>query len=217
MILAILGIIVQFYSRKMRESEKPKHLVWIQYSAMILITVLSAYSQFDASQKNQAYKSAKLEIDVLSKISEKYTDVLEELFKIQNNFLIVKNWLSFEKARRENPDLAEVIDWYRVASEQQLSEMESVKESLIELKQIAANVIKLGIEYEGLIPNEVLVWANTTLEMRLENIVSYLDPYAPIGKQPKASVINYMNLTGKAFGLVIGNIKRAVNTIQETD
>jgi hypothetical protein len=70
MALGVIGIIVQFITRKMKENEKPLYIVATQYVVMILIILLSTYSQIDSSAKDKKYKQAKLKIDVLSKVSQ---------------------------------------------------------------------------------------------------------------------------------------------------
>ena len=214
MIIAIASVVVKLVSRTKKENEKSLFLVSLEYGLMLLIIILGSYSQYVSYSKDKQYKIARLELDVLPKVSEYYLPVFEALLDIQNNFLTVKNYLSYEKAKKNNPDLAVAINWHKDASKKQIRELDAAKDSFQKIKSIAAEIIKIGIEYEGVLPEEILEWARTTLKIDFENIEEYLDPYTPIGSMPKPTVVSYFRKTGEAFGYVIGRVKRSVNVIQ---
>ncbi|MCF6210878.1 MAG: hypothetical protein L3K24_09495 [Gammaproteobacteria bacterium] len=214
-VLGVLGIIIQISSRKINEHEKPTYLVILQFVVMLMIVILGSYSQYESSKKESAYKQASLEIDVLSKVSEHYLPVMESIIKIQNNFLTMNNYLDFEKAKKNSPELAHVFNWHKTASENQISELEEGKLAFQEIQNIAVEIVKLNMEYEGVLPKKTVIWASNTLKIPFNNIEAYFDPFAPLGEKPKKSVLEYSRDTGEAFGLVIGRIKHAVAIIKE--
>jgi hypothetical protein len=214
MLLGILGVVLQFLARTMEEKDKPGHLVFAQYAVMISVVVLGAISQLESSKKEQVYKSAQLEIDVLSEVSQHFYPVLENMIKIQNDFLTVRNYLSYQKAQKEYPEYAEMLNWYSFASEHHKSELEAVKGALKEVKLVAAEILKLDVEYEGVVPSNTVAWAKETIAIKFEDIDEYFDPYAPVGEEPKTSVLEYADRTGRAFGVVIGRIRNSAVTIK---
>ena len=214
MILGIIGIIIQFISRKMQENEKSQYIVVAQYVVMLLIVLLGAYSQIVTSAKDKEYRQAKLEIEVLCKVSKHYQSAMKNTIRLQNNFLSIKNYLSFEKSKKDNREFSDLINWQKVASEKHISELNAGKAAFQAIQSIAANILRLSIEYEGILPAETVAWANTTLKVRFNDIETYFDPFSPIGCKPKASVLEYIKSTGEAFGVVIGRIRNAVNVIK---
>ncbi len=212
--LALLGVGILYYTRKMQEKDKPKYIVVTQYVAMALIIIMSAYSQYESSKNDEAYKNAVHEIAVLSKVSEYFLPVMNDMKNIQNSMLSVKNYLSFERAKIEHPDFASAINWEGVAAESHLQELQSARDSFERIKLVAAEVVKLNIEYESVLPNVTLGWASLTLNMKFSEIEEYFDPYAPVGKLPKETVIAYHENTGKAFGEVIGRVRVASDVIK---
>ena len=214
MVIALVGIVVQFATRKIKEEKKPGYLVSIQYGTMILIVVLGAYSQYMSSVKEEEYRVAKLKIDVLSNISKQMLPVFEDMITIQNNFITVKNYLSYQKAKKNFPELPHVVNWRKDVSKKQIAALHSAKNAFHKIQSIAAEIIKLAIEYDELVPQKTLDWASATIKMKFEDIEMYLDPYASVGNLPAVSVISYFKKTGEAFGVVIGQIKLAVHTIR---
>lgn len=215
MILGLVGVIIIFYTRKMKENKKPVFIVSIQYISMALVIILGGYSQYQSSQEDKKYKQATLEVSVLSKVSEYFLPVINNMAKIQNEILVVKNYLSFEKAKKEHPELAVAINWQKEAGALRVAELNKAKESFENIKSIAAEIIKANIQYENIIPKETIEWANFTLNIEFEEIEKYFDPYAPIGGMPNKSVLMYQENTGKAFGLVIGKIRAASNVLKQ--
>jgi len=214
MIIAMASVAIKLVNRKTIENEKPLIVVFLEYAFMFLIIILGSYSQYAAFGKDKQYKAAQLELDVLPKVSKYYLPVFESLVDIQNNFLTVKNFLSYERAKKRNPGLSSVIHWRKDASKKQIRELDEAKKSFRNIKSIAAEIIKIGIEYEGVLPEQIQEWAGTTLKIDFENIEAYLDPYAPVGDTPKPTVVNYFRKTGEAFGHVIGKIRHSVNIVQ---
>jgi len=212
--LAIVSIVIQFLSRKIKEEEKPLCLAIIQYGIMITITILSAYSQIDSVKKENIYKYAQIELQILSKVSQYFYPVIMNIIEIQNNFVVVKNYLSFKKAKRSNPEISSMIDWYKIANKQQRKQLEKTKKAFHNIKYAASEILKLSMEYGDIIPEKTIKWAQKTVTMRFEEIDKYFDPYAPIGEYPKNSVIFYIKETGEAFGVVIGKIRRSTETIK---
>jgi len=214
-VLGVLGIFIQIISRKSDKNDKPLYLVVSQYLVMFLIVVLSGYSQLESSRKESEYKQAKLELDVLSRVSEHYFPVMESIIKIQNNFLTIKNYIDFEKAKKSNPEIASAFNWNKRVSKNQILELEEGKIAFQKIQSIAVEIVKLNMEYEEILPQKTVVWASNTLKIQFNDLGVYFDPFAPYGEQPKNSVLEYSYNTGKAFGLVMGRIKRAVNIIKE--
>jgi hypothetical protein len=215
MIIAITSVVVKLVSRTTRENEKSLFLVSLEYGFMFLIIILGSYSQYVSYSKDKQYKIAQLELEILPKVSEYYFPVFEGLLDTQNNFLTVKNYLSYERAKKKNPDLVVAINWHKDASKKQIRELDEAKKSLQNIKLMAAEIIKIGIEYEGVLPEQILEWAGTTLKIDFENIEEYLDPYASVGGLPKPTVVNYFRKTGEAFDHVIRRIKHSVDVIQD--
>ncbi|MDY0122022.1 MAG: hypothetical protein RBR54_08770 [Sulfurimonas sp.] len=209
MILGIFGIILQYITRKQEEKNKSNVIVFMQYMVMSLIIIFGAYAQFKASQSDLKYKNAVYQVDVLSKMTESFIPVLEDTALIQNNILIVKNYLSFEKAKNENPELKSFMEWEKLVDESQIDKLTEVKKALNRIKSIAANIAKLHIEHPNVIPKEMLDWNNVTLQIDFNEIEIYFDPYSPKGQPPKKSVLEYQKMMGKAFGVAIGNIRKS--------
>jgi len=201
-IFGVLGIILQFITRKQEEKEKSIVIVLLQYLTMLSIVVIGFYSQIDSSKKDKDYKQAVYQIDILSKISESFVSVL------QNNMIITKNYLSFEKAKKDNPKFKDFIDWSKVASPNQISKLNESKKALENLKSIAINVVQLNVEHPYIIPNEILEWSDITLKIDFNDVEKYFDPYSPIGEPPKQTVLQYQEKLGKAFGSAMGTIRR---------
>ena len=214
MALGGLGLIVQFLSRKKQEHEKPLALVILQYSIMGAIILLGGYSQFIAAEKDSLYKRAFLEVNVLSKVSELYLPVLDDMAKIHHNMLTVRHYLSYEQGKKDNPDLARFLNWYDSAADSHKLELQTAQDSFQRIKRAAAEILKISIEYDGIIPIDTLQWVNTTLNMNFSEIENHFDYYAPVGEKLKASVLNYSKNTGRAFDLVIGRIRVASNTLK---
>ncbi|MEJ2066131.1 MAG: hypothetical protein P8X74_23110 [Reinekea sp.] len=214
MILAVSGIILQLITRNTAEKDKSWYVLTFQYLTMISIVVLSAFTQLDTTAKDSAYKKAKLEIEALSKVSQYFFPVMENTIEIQNNFLAVRSYLGYQRAKKENPSYSQHLNWHIDANDQLRSELNQVKKSLKELHHIAVEIVRINGEIEGVIPLETIKWSSETLKINLDNIDDYLDPYAPLGKIPKKSVIEYSVIMGKAYGAVIRNIKEAASVIR---
>lgn len=213
--LGLIGVVILFFTRKMQENEKPQYIVSIQYASMALVIILGGYSQYQSSQEDKKYKQATHEVAVLSQVSENFLPIIDNITKIQSKMLVVKNYLSYEKAKKEHPDLAVALNWQKDAGESRASELNEAKEAFKNIKSIAAEIVKVNIEYEEIIPTETLEWANFTLSLNFEEIERYFDPYAPIGGPPNESVLMYHENTGKAFGLVIGKIRAASDVLKQ--
>ena len=207
-IFGVLGIILQFITRKQEEKEKFIVIVLLQYLTMLSIVVIGFYAQIDSSKKDKEYKEAVYQIDILSKISESFVSVLQENAKLQNNMIIIKNYLSFEKAKKDNPKFKDFTDWSKVASPNQISKLNESKKALENLKSIAINVVQLNLEHPSIIPNEILEWSDITLKIDFTDVEKYFDPYSPIGEPPKQTVLQYQKKLGKAFGSAMGTIRR---------
>lgn len=214
MVLGIIGVVLQYSTRLKNENEKGRFVVYSQYIVMVLVIVLGAYSQYDSSKKETLRSNATYEISVLSKVSEKYIEVIELAAKLSNSTLTVKHYLSYEEAKRSNPDLAPAIDWFKDASDTQRRDLESAKNGLSTLNTIAADIIRIDMESNGVIPVETLAWAKETATIKLADFLMYFDAYAPPGEMPKDSVLQYHNEMGNAFGVVIGRLKHAANVLQ---
>jgi hypothetical protein len=207
-IFGVLGIVLQFITRKQQEEEKSILIVLMQYLTMLSIVVIGFYSQINASKKDKEYKQAVYQIDIVSKISESFNAVLQDNAKLQNNIIIIKNYLSFEKAKKENPKFKDFIDWSKVANPNQISKLNESKKALENLKSIAINIVQLNLEHPNIIPYEILEWSNITLKIDFNDVEKYFDPYSPIGEPPKQTVLQYQKKLGKAFGSAMGTIRR---------
>lgn len=109
--IGIISIAIQFFSRKVDEKEKPIVLAAIQYSIMAAIIILGGYSQYQSALDAKSYKKAVYTVSVLSKVSESYFPIVEHMTDIMNNYLSVHSYLSFEKAKKDYPELSLAIDW----------------------------------------------------------------------------------------------------------
>lgn len=214
MILGLIGVVILYFTRKMQENEKPQYIVSVQYVSMALVVILSGYSQYQSSKEEKKFKIATHEVAVLSQVSEKLIPLIDNIAKVQNKIWVVKNYLSFEKAKKEHHELAIAFNWHKIAGESRVAELYEAKEAFKNIKFIAAEIVKLNIEYQGIVPAETLKWANFTLNLSFEEIDQYLDPYAPIGESPNKSVLMYHKKTGKAFSLVIGKIRAASDLLE---
>lgn len=214
-LLGIVMILVQYLSRKMKEEEKPRYVVVAQYLIPALIAVLGAYDQWESSSKQEAYRNAELKLDVLSKISANFRSVMDNSITIMNKFWIVRNYLSMEEARKKNPEFATQLDWHAHATPSQAKELDEVKTAFDAIRAVAADIVKFQLEYGDLIPAQTLEWANATVGIKFEDIDKYFDPYSPAGTAPKESVVLYNQLTGRAFGVVMGTIREAVHVLKE--
>ncbi|MDX2368500.1 MAG: hypothetical protein QNK36_08885 [Colwellia sp.] len=213
--LAFAGIIIQALSRKLDEHEKSTRLVWSQYLVMALIVIVSGYAQYDSSKNQKELEIAKLKMSVLSKVSQEYFPVMKNMIDIGNNFLTVRNYLSYKEAQEKHPQFKDQLNWEGVASENHKKELKEVKDSLNEIKQVAAEIIRLNEENNGIIHDVVIEWSVITLRIKLRNLKEYYDTYAPIGEMPEQSVINYHQKTNEAFTIVMKEIKKSVKAIQK--
>jgi len=213
MIFGTLGISIQLITRKKQEKEKSNILIWMQYASMILIVVLSAYSQYDSSINEKKYRVAQLKITALSTISPYYLPVLENVINIHNNFLAVHSYLSFEKAQKEYPKLPHSFKWDKNVSKSQLLQLETAKKSFQDIQHAAAEVIKVNLEYGGVVPNKSLLWASKTLEMTFSDTDIYFNPYFSGETSSKAASVEYAKNTREAFGHIFGEIRNASNVL----
>jgi len=214
MVLGLFGVVLQYLTRLKKESEKGIYVVLLQYSVMMLVVLMGAYSQYDSSKKDVLRSSAIYEISVLSKISDKYIQVIGLAAKLSNSSLTIKHYFSYEEAKRSNPNFAGSIDWFQDATEAQKKDLESASYALSELNAIAADIIRIDMESNGIIPAGTLSWAKETSIIKLGDLLTYFDAYASPGKMPKESVLQYHDEMGKAFGLVFGRLKIAANILQ---
>lgn len=214
-ILGIVGVCSQIATRKSPEHEKPLVWVGLQYGAMIGIIVLGGYSQYTSKQSDAIYRKATLEIEVLSKVSEHFIPVLKNTAELQKNMLTVKSYLSYQQAKERNPDLAAHFDWYKDSTDSQKIELEEAKKAFAKLQSSAANIVQLNVAHGSVIPVGTFEWADATLEMKFSELADYFDPYAPVGESPKRSVIDHVDRTGKAFGLVMGRLRSATDLLSE--
>ncbi|MFC3282662.1 hypothetical protein [Litchfieldella rifensis] len=215
MFLGVVGVCTQIATRKSSEYEKPLTLVGLHYGAMIGIILLSGYSQYSASQSDESYRKASLEIEVLSEASEHFIPVVKSMNELQSKMLTVKSYLSYQSAQDRHPELAEAIDWYKDSSDSHQAELQSAQHSLDRIQSAAAEIIKLNIAHGSLIPLETVEWASETLSIEFSNVESYFDAYAPVGETPKSSVLGYVDRTGKAFGLIMGRLRSATSVLSD--
>jgi hypothetical protein len=214
MILGIIGILLQFYMRKYKEEEKSLILVYMQYIVMVLIVVVTAYLQVNTSRETEKYRFAKIEFDILSQVGQLFVPVMENIIEIQNNYFIVSNYLSIEKAKLENPMFAPVIDKASKMNQAQLEELNKSIAAFEELRGIAIKIVGLNATYNGMLPKEIVDWSILTAKMKFEDVERYLDPYSPVGMKPKDTVMKYYFQTGQAFGVVLGNINKSLNILK---
>ena len=214
MFFGVLGVFLQAISRKSNESEKPLPFVVAQYATMASIIILSGYAQFDSAKQQKKLESAKLKISALSEVTEKTIPTLKNMVEIQNNFLTVKHYLSYERAKKEYPELSKVFNWYSEAAESHLQDLSKAKKAFFTIKEIAFDIIRLNREYDGVFPKEAINWANHTISMEFNDIDKYFDPYAPIGEKPKQSVLEYHEHTVKVFSLMITEINEAATLVK---
>lgn len=175
---------------------------------------MGAYSQYYASEKDSHYKRAIFEVQVLSRISEFYLPVIDNMTIIHENMLTVRHYLSYKQAIKDNPNMGRFLNWHDDASDSHKLELQTAKESFQKIQMAAAEILKISIEHYGLIPADTLEWANSTLDMKFAGIKEGFDGYAPIGEEPNKSVLKYSESTGKAFGAVIGRIRAASDTLR---
>jgi hypothetical protein len=156
MILGLVGVVVLFLTRKTQEDKKPQYIVLTQYVSMALIIILGGYSQYQSSQENKKYKQATHEVAVLSQVSEEFIPTIDNIAKIENNMLVVKNYLSYEEAKKAHPELAVSLDWKKDAGESRMAELGEAKDAFNKIKSVAAEIVRINIEHEGIIPTETL-------------------------------------------------------------
>lgn len=211
-ILALVSLALTSYGRKIDEKEKPRYLVWGNIACLAGIIILNAVSQLNSSNESNIYKQHILELDVLSKVNEFAIPVFERYAIISNNFVSVKNYINVEQAKELNPDAISFLERQQeqIKSTQSFQDLEKALE---DLKSIAAKIHGLHLQYGNIVPKEIIEWANIVLEIELEGMDEYFDPYVREGDSPRRSVLNFFELSGNAFGLSIGKVRLASESI----
>lgn len=204
MIFGILGILLQYLTRKKQAKEKSNPLVLLQYASMAMIVVLSAYSQYDSSNKEKEYRVAQLKITVLSEVSHHFFPVFENMISINNKFPIINSYLSFEKLHKEKPKLLHSFDWEKNVTKSQALELKSAKKSFQDIQRVAAEIQRINLVYPEVVPKKSLVWAQKTLEMSFSDTKTYFNPYFS-----KNASVKYSQSLGEAFGYILGEIRKS--------
>lgn len=211
-VLALVSLALTSYGRKIDEKEKPLYLVWGNIACLAGIIILNAVSQLNSSNESNKYKENILELEVLSKVNEFAIPVFEKYAIISNNFVSVKNYINVEQAKELNPDAISILE----RQQEQIKSTKSfqdAKKALEDLKSIAAKIHGLHLQYGSIVPEEIIEWANIVIRMELKGMDYYFDPYAREGDSPSRSVLNFFELSGNAFGLSIGKVRLASESI----
>ncbi|ASP48569.1 hypothetical protein [Cognaticolwellia beringensis] len=203
---AFISLFLIMYMRNMEEGKKPTLLIGINATCLIGIIALNAFSQIKSSNDSDKYKRAVLELDVLAKINQYMIPASEQVVRIINNYEVVQEFIYVEKAIEANPDASKLL------SEQQKlivikPSFKKAEHALDELKEIAAHVQSLAIQYPKIVPQEAVSWSTKTLKIQMFNLNQFIDPYARHEGEISKSVIQYMEDTGMAFGISVGKVR----------
>lgn len=196
----------------MQEPEKPTIYVSLNAACLIGIIALSAVSQINASNDSAEYKRAILELDALAKINQYMIPASEQVVRIMNNYEAVQEFIYFENAIKANPEASLLLRQQQGLIVSKPSFIEA-KQAIEELKNIAKKVLALSVEYPKLIPEEMVSWSKTTLKIKASNLNHFIDPYARHEGKLSKSATNYMEDTGKAFGVSVGKVRALTEKI----
>jgi len=212
-VLSIIGIIVQIMTRKQEERQKSNFIIGIQYSVMILIVVLSTYSQYNSSNQETKYKKAVLELDVLSKLNNGYLTTFENMMIIGQNYEAIFQYKQLKNVEKElGDDFNSLLSKFKLSEKTEVK-LEKIRTSLDKIKKYANLITMLNINHPNIIPKEALEWSEITSKINLDNIDIYFNPYAEKDKTPNKSVMEYHEKFGKMSGLIIGKIRKASSYI----
>lgn len=212
-LLSLISIGITSYTRKINEKDKPVIFVWVNITCMAGVVLVTAVSQLNTSSDDKIYKKAVLELDVLARANEFTIPVFENYAEIFNNFNAVKNYIYQVEAKNANPDAAPLLE----EQMRKIREKKSFRDAngaLKNLKSIAAQIHSLHLQHGDNVPKELFEWANVVSKIKIETIDQYFDPYARNGNLPSKSVLNFFELSGRAFSVSIGRTRQATETIK---
>ena len=78
----------------------------------------------------------------------------------------------------------------------------------------AAQIHGLHLQHGDTVPKELIEWAGVVSKIKIETIDQYFDPYARNGNLPSKTVLNFFELSGRAFGVSIGRARQATENIK---
>lgn len=212
-LLALVSIGITSYTRKKDEKDKPVIFVWGNIVCMAGIVLATAVSQLSNSSDDKVYKKAVLELELLARVNEFTIPVFENYAEIINNFNVVKNYIYQVEAKNMNPDAAPLLEKQMEKMRNQNSFQEASR-ALKNLKSIAAQIHGLHLQHGDTVPKELIEWAGVVSKIKIETIDQYFDPYARNGNLPSKTVLNFFELSGRAFGVSIGRARQATENIK---
>lgn len=205
--LSLLAIFFQYKSslEPSKNIEKSKMLFYTKanYLVLSLIVVCSLYLQMDDKQNNKHEKYQGHKLHVLEKVDMilDYDKIIQSLNTIEENQVVARNYLNWNKALK-NTDYKHDLKWENHAGKLHQESLKKYKNALGSLHDVSFKIIMLDLAYPNMINNEILNWANTTINISLVKSAKLFDTY-----RNEKNASDYAKNTGKIVSLIKVNIR----------
>lgn len=205
-VFSIVAVCVAYWKDRIIEKNtaKVKCALRVNYVILSVIAILAVVNQYLAGLEAKALKKAEIKLSVARNLAQMNITILDNFFNIIKNETTIKNYVSYRKGVEKLPEqFRQRFSWDHVASDKLRGELQSVNQSLDELKRVAREILNISIQFPYDVPQPLVEWAALTLKLdNIEKLSSYLT-----AADNANDGVRYAELLGLGLGQNIRSIK----------